>query len=78
MRMIAGAVLILAASVCAAGYQVARAFNAFSGGPLPFLSWALGIVGLATLVGAWMEELKSRAENSPADGEKPPAERSRK
>ncbi|HUG90836.1 MAG TPA: hypothetical protein VML55_08390 [Planctomycetaceae bacterium] len=73
MRMIAGAVLILAASVCAAGYQVAQAFNRFAGGPLPFLAWALAIGGVAIMLRAWMEELPARpaeAEKSPADKKK--------
>ena len=69
MRMIAGAVLILAASVCAAGYYVATAANrmASAGSPLPFLAWVLAIGGLAIMVRAWMEELRSRA----AEGDKP-------
>jgi uncharacterized membrane protein len=71
MRMIAGAVLILAGSVCAAGYQVAQAHNQFAGGPLLFLSWVLAIAGVAVMVRAWMEELQARGGGS----EKPPAER---
>jgi hypothetical protein len=73
MRLIAGAVLILAASVCAAGYHVAQAMNQFSGGPLLFLSWVLAVAGVAVMAGAWMDELKSRA--GAAAGEKPTAER---
>lgn len=75
MRMIAGAVLILAASVCAAGYQVAQAVNKFFGGPLLFLSWVLAVAGVAVMVRAWMEELPSRADAGPAEGGKPQPER---
>ena len=74
MRMIAGAVLILAASVCAAGYQVAQAHNQFAGGPLPFLSWVLAIAGVAVMARAWMEELQARGGTG-AGSEKPPVER---
>ena len=71
MRMIAGSVLILAGAVCAAGYQVAQAFNKFSGGPLPFLSWVLVIGGATMMARAWMAELPVKA----AEGEKAAPER---
>ena len=61
MRMISGAILIFASAVSAAGYEIARAENAFRGGPLSFLAWVLGLAGIVLMAMGWYDE--SRQDN---------------
>ena len=70
MRMIVGAVLILAAAVCLSGYQIANAVNQFSGGPLPFLGWVFGLGGIAVLAQGWMESVREASTGEKASVER--------
>lgn len=56
MRMISGAILVLASAVSAAGYEIARAENVFRGRPLSFLAWVLGLSGIALIAMGWYEQ----------------------
>ncbi len=56
MRMISGAILVLASAVSAAGYEIASAVNVFRGGPLSFLAWVLGLSGIAMIAMGWYEQ----------------------
>ena len=56
MRMISGAILVLASAVSAAGYEIAHAVNAFGGGPLSFLAWVLGLAGIGLMAMDWYDE----------------------
>ena len=56
MRMMSGAILVLASAVSAAGYEIAHAVNVNQGGPLSFLAWVLGVAGLALMAMGWYEQ----------------------
>lgn len=58
MRMVTGALLVVASAICAAGYAVAQAISEFTGGALLFLAWALGLIGVAMIAHAWFEETR--------------------
>ncbi len=56
MRMISGAILVLASAVFAAGYEIAHAENVFRGGPLSFLAWVLGLAGIVLMGMGWYDD----------------------
>ena len=58
MRMISGAILVLASAVSAAGYEIAHAVNVNQGGPLSFLAWVLGLAGIALMAMGWHDEFR--------------------
>ncbi|MBW3542387.1 MAG: hypothetical protein KY476_19140 [Planctomycetes bacterium] len=73
MRMIAGAVILVASAVCVAGNEIAQAHNQFEGGPLPFLGWACGLGGAALLFYGLMDDARSRGESQKGElGFRPP------
>lgn len=70
MRMISGAILIFAAAVSAAGYEIAHAVNVFGGGPLSFLAWVLGSAGIALMAMGWYDDSHQNDVSNKAHQEK--------
>ena len=63
MRILTGAVLLVACAIFASGYEIATAVNKFVGRPLLFLAWAAGLAGAGLIIYGWLEE--NRPEKKP-------------